>query len=122
VLRSNWDSFSGPLVPLILNVIVPSVHTKSFDSYAGRCYRPDSIAAQLPRMDTQGIDLLLKFLQYEGADRISCRSALDHPFLRSALPPAVFTLPDDKSVLDVRWRTLVVDQPRVPPQEWKEDK
>ncbi|GMR48233.1 hypothetical protein PMAYCL1PPCAC_18428, partial [Pristionchus mayeri] len=89
---------------------------KAFEPYSLQRYRPDSIAAQLPRMDTQGIDLLLKFLQYEGVDRISCRLALDHPFLRSALPPAVFTLPDDKSVLDVPGVTLVVDQPRVPPQ------
>ncbi|GMT24095.1 hypothetical protein PFISCL1PPCAC_15392, partial [Pristionchus fissidentatus] len=88
---------------------------KTYEPYASRNYRPDSIAAQLPRMDTQGIDLLIKFLQYEGVDRISCRSALDHPFLRSNLPPAVFTLPDDKSVLDVPGVTLVVDQPRVVP-------
>ncbi|CAJ0565510.1 unnamed protein product, partial [Mesorhabditis spiculigera] len=39
-------------------------------------------------------------LQYEGRDRMSAQEAIDHPFIRT-LPPAVFLLKDDESVLTV---------------------
>ncbi|TMS38825.1 hypothetical protein L596_005465 [Steinernema carpocapsae] len=60
-----------------------------------------------PRLDPSGIDLLYSLLQYEGQMRISARDSMNHRFLRSSLPRAVYELNDQDSVLNVPGVILV---------------
>jgi hypothetical protein len=48
-----------------------------------------------PRLDTDGVDLLSKFLPYEAKRRIPARAAMKHPYFDS-LGPAVQSLGDSK--------------------------
>jgi len=49
---------------------------------------PQSLAAVVPTMDPQAIDLLEKMLKYEPSQRISAKDALTHPYF-DGLPPAI---------------------------------
>ncbi|WKY06396.1 hypothetical protein Q1695_006527 [Nippostrongylus brasiliensis] len=72
----------------------------AYAPFAQKIYHPEPLIRQIPRLDAHGYDLLLKFLQYEGRDRISAFEAMHHNFLK-VLPDKVMTLRDDESVMDV---------------------
>ncbi|KAK5967133.1 Pct-1 [Trichostrongylus colubriformis] len=77
----------------------------AYAPFAQKVYHPEPLIRQIPRMDTHGYDLLMKFLQYEGRDRISAHEAMHHNFFK-VLPVKVMTLRDDESVLDVEGVSL----------------
>ncbi|PIO60327.1 hypothetical protein TELCIR_18179, partial [Teladorsagia circumcincta] len=54
----------------------------AYAPFAQKVYHPEPLIRQIPRLDAQGYDLLLKFLQYEGRDRISAHDAMHHNFLK----------------------------------------
>ncbi|KAK6748490.1 hypothetical protein RB195_001233 [Necator americanus] len=72
----------------------------AYAPFAQKTYHPEPLVRQIPRLDSNGYELLLKFLQYEGRDRISAQDAMRHNFLKT-LPPKVMSLRDDESVMDV---------------------
>jgi cyclin-dependent kinase 3 len=43
-------------------------------------WEPKDLAAKMPMLDRDGIDLMSKLLKYHPAERISARQALQHPF------------------------------------------
>ncbi|ULT96647.1 hypothetical protein L5515_011993 [Caenorhabditis briggsae] len=71
----------------------------TFYPYANRHYNPEPLCRQIPRIDAHGFELLMKFLQYEGKDRVSAAEALKHPFLRTIAVKCCH-LRDEQSVLD----------------------
>ncbi|CAI4231795.1 unnamed protein product [Auanema sp. JU1783] len=78
----------------------PTICARSaYAPYAHKVYTPDPINRQIPRLESTGYDLLQKFLQYEGNNRISARDAMQHPFLR-ALYQKVIHLRNDESLLE----------------------
>ncbi|XP_066559266.1 cyclin-dependent kinase 18 [Amia ocellicauda] len=72
-----------------------------FKSYYFPQYRPQPLINHVPRLDTEGIDLLTCLLLYEAKSRISAEAALTHPYFRS-LGDRVLTLPDNASVFSLR--------------------
>ena len=56
-------------------------------------YPPDPLVKRAPRLDSEGLDLVSKFLLYEARRRISARDALRHPYFDS-LGPGVHNLLD----------------------------
>uniref|UniRef100_A0A1I7XRK3 cyclin-dependent kinase n=1 Tax=Heterorhabditis bacteriophora TaxID=37862 RepID=A0A1I7XRK3_HETBA len=72
----------------------------AFTEYAHRSYQIEPLIRQIPRLDAHGFELLMKFLQYEGRDRISAREAMHHQFLR-ILSPKLLQLRDEQSVMDL---------------------
>ncbi|VDM79114.1 unnamed protein product, partial [Strongylus vulgaris] len=63
----------------------------AYAPFAQKVYHPEPLIRQIPRLDSNGYDLLLKFLQYEGRDRISAQDAMRHNFLRTLPPKVGFT-------------------------------
>nr|CAD1825377.1 unnamed protein product [Ananas comosus var. bracteatus] len=43
-------------------------------------WSPKSLSSAVPNLDADGIDLLLKMLQYEPSKRISAKKAMEHPY------------------------------------------
>eukprot|EP01090_Pellita_catalonica_P007338 TRINITY_DN17920_c0_g1_i1.p1 TRINITY_DN17920_c0_g1~~TRINITY_DN17920_c0_g1_i1.p1 ORF type:complete len:328 (-),score=42.35 TRINITY_DN17920_c0_g1_i1:683-1666(-) len=43
-------------------------------------WRPKNLATLLPRLDSDGIDLLQKMLKYVPSERISAKAAMNHPY------------------------------------------
>ncbi|KAK1322551.1 Cyclin-dependent kinase B1-1 [Acorus calamus] len=46
-------------------------------------WKPQSLARAVPSMDQNGLDLLSKMLQYDPANRISAKAAMNHPYFDS---------------------------------------
>uniref|UniRef100_A0A8D3BT52 cyclin-dependent kinase n=1 Tax=Scophthalmus maximus TaxID=52904 RepID=A0A8D3BT52_SCOMX len=62
-----------------------------FKSYKFPKYKAQPLINHAPRLDTDGIDLLMSFLKYESKKRISADEAMRQPYFRS-LGPRVHTL------------------------------
>lgn len=43
-------------------------------------WRPKSLAELVPGLDTQGLDLLCRLLEYDPNRRITAKAALEHPY------------------------------------------
>ncbi|CAB3409129.1 unnamed protein product [Caenorhabditis bovis] len=78
----------------------PTICEKSgFFMFANQRHNPEPLCRQIPRIDAHGFELLMKFLQYEGRDRISATEGLKHPFLRTIAIKCA-NLRDEQSVME----------------------
>ncbi|KAH7677621.1 [RNA-polymerase]-subunit kinase protein [Dioscorea alata] len=46
-------------------------------------WKPQNLTRAVPSLEPEGVDLLLKMLQYNPANRISAKEAMDHPYFDS---------------------------------------
>ncbi|EJD76059.1 CBR-PCT-1 protein [Loa loa] len=118
---SGHALFPGSAVEEQLLLIFHMLGTPSSSSHPQICnsttfrlcrfpyYRPNSLQNACPRIDQHANDLLHRLLQYEGRKRLSAADALQHSFLHSFLPRAIFELSDYESVMSVPGVRLVKD-------------
>jgi hypothetical protein len=100
---------------LNINCLYLYVQTRVFVQLA---FFPRKLPPQLirkigPRLDSDGIDLVSKFLLYEARKRISARDAMRHPYFDS-LGPGVHNLLDGEFYFWVVFLLLLFGPPRVP--------
>ncbi|XP_036388967.1 cyclin-dependent kinase 18-like [Megalops cyprinoides] len=69
-------------------------------SYSFPQYRPQPLLNHVPRLDTEGIDLLSDLLLYEPRSRISAEASLRQPYF-SSLGERINSLPDNSSVFSL---------------------
>ncbi|XP_076468889.1 cyclin-dependent kinase 17-like [Babylonia areolata] len=80
---------------------LPSIsRNKDFLSFNFPRYAGESLLTIAPRLDSDGLDLLAKFLKYNAKIRVAAADALKHSFFNS-LGPGVHKLPDTVSVFTV---------------------
>lgn len=72
-----------------------------FKSYKFPKYKVQPLINHAPRLDTDGIDLLMSFLKYESKKRISADEAMRQPYFRS-LGPRVHSLPESISIFTLK--------------------
>nr|CAD7568391.1 unnamed protein product [Timema californicum] len=99
--------FPGSTVEEELRLIFRTLGTPSEDfwgsaalSYSLPHYSPEPLLARAPRLDTDAVDLLTKFLCYEAKNRVSAADAMKHNYFMS-LGPEVLKLPDVVSIFTV---------------------
>ncbi|XP_047442878.1 cyclin-dependent kinase 16 isoform X3 [Mugil cephalus] len=63
-------------------------------------YRAERLSNHTPRLSTEGVELLSKFLQFEGKKRISADESMNHGYF-SNLGNRVKTLPDTTSIFSL---------------------
>ncbi|XP_033825247.1 cyclin-dependent kinase 16-like [Periophthalmus magnuspinnatus] len=73
---------------------------EEFVAYNYPQYRGERLSNHTPRLSSEGVDLLSKFLQFEGKKRVSADEAMNHPYF-SALGRKVLTLPDTTSIFSI---------------------
>ncbi|XP_041058605.1 cyclin-dependent kinase 17 isoform X2 [Cetorhinus maximus] len=73
---------------------------EEFKAYNFPKYKPQLVINHAPRLDTEGIDLLSNFLQYQAKKRISAEDAMKHLYFKS-LGTRAHTLPDGASVFSL---------------------
>ncbi|KAG7229678.1 hypothetical protein INR49_012722 [Caranx melampygus] len=74
---------------------------EEFRSYLFPQYRPQALINHVPRLDTEGIDLLSALLLYDTRSRISSEASLRHPYFQS-LGDNIHNLADTASVFSLR--------------------
>lgn len=74
---------------------------EEFKSYTFPKYKPQMIINHAPRLDSEGIELLLSFLRYESKKRISAEDAMKHSYFRQ-LGMRVHTLPEIVSIFTLK--------------------
>ncbi|XP_008302354.1 cyclin-dependent kinase 18 [Stegastes partitus] len=72
-----------------------------FRSYLFPQYRPQALINHVPRLDTEGIDLLSALLLYDTRSRISSEAALRHPYFLS-MGDNIHNLADTASVFSLK--------------------
>ncbi|KAL0968736.1 hypothetical protein UPYG_G00271040 [Umbra pygmaea] len=72
-----------------------------FRSYKFPKYKTQHLINHAPRLDTDGIDLLLSFLRYESKKRMSADEAMRQAYFRS-LGPRARTLPESVSLFTLK--------------------
>ncbi|KAJ8002638.1 hypothetical protein DPEC_G00160970 [Dallia pectoralis] len=72
-----------------------------FKSYKFPKYKTQPLINHAPRLDTDGIDLLLSFLKYESKKRMPADEAMRQPYFRS-LGLRAFTLPENISLFTLK--------------------
>ncbi|XP_029361528.1 cyclin-dependent kinase 16 [Echeneis naucrates] len=63
-------------------------------------YRGETLSNHTPRLSSEGVELLSKFLQFEGKERISADESMSHRYF-SHLGNRVMSLPDTMSILSL---------------------
>uniref|UniRef100_M4A2C0 cyclin-dependent kinase n=1 Tax=Xiphophorus maculatus TaxID=8083 RepID=M4A2C0_XIPMA len=80
----------------------PGISTiEEFKSYNFPKYKPQPLINHAPRLDSEGIELLLAFLRYESKARISADEAMKHSYFRQ-LGMRVHTLPESVSMFTLK--------------------
>ncbi|XP_031461748.1 cyclin-dependent kinase 18 isoform X1 [Phasianus colchicus] len=74
---------------------------EEFKAYNFTQYRAQPLINHAPRLDSEGIDLLMNLLLYEAKSRISAEVALRHPYFKS-LGERVHLLPDNVSIFSLK--------------------
>ncbi|KAJ8258712.1 hypothetical protein COCON_G00177240 [Conger conger] len=74
---------------------------EEFRSYQFPQYRAQPLINHVPRLDTEGMDLLSSLLLYDTRERISAEASLRFPYFKS-MGEHIHTLPDTASVFTVR--------------------
>ncbi|KAJ7331713.1 hypothetical protein JRQ81_013893 [Phrynocephalus forsythii] len=74
---------------------------EEFKAYNFTQYRAQPLINHVPRLDPEGIDLLMSLLLYEAKCRISTESALRHPYFM-ALGERVHLLPETASIFSLK--------------------
>ena len=72
---SSWPEYSS--LPLAKTITLPAPHAHQFRQ-------------RFQYMTTSGIDLLMSFLTYDPAQRITAEEALRHPYFRSVVVVVIF--------------------------------
>ncbi|XP_029553094.1 cyclin-dependent kinase 17 [Salmo trutta] len=72
-----------------------------FKSYKFPKYKTQPLINHAPRLDTDGIDLLLSFLRYESKKRMSADESMRQPYFRS-LGTHAYTLPESISLFTLK--------------------
>ncbi|XP_009995807.1 PREDICTED: cyclin-dependent kinase 18 isoform X1 [Chaetura pelagica] len=72
-----------------------------FKAYNFMQYRAQPLINHAPRLDSEGIDLLMNLLLFEAKGRISAEAALRHPYFKS-LGERVHLLPDNASIFSLK--------------------
>ncbi|GAB6019379.1 Cyclin-dependent kinase 17 [Chamberlinius hualienensis] len=81
---------------------------EEFQSFNFPHYEPEPLINRAPRLDGDGIDLLIRFLKYEATKRISAEDSIKHPYFRS-LGTNVQKLPDTISLFSLPEIRLIKD-------------
>ncbi|KAL7398795.1 hypothetical protein ABVT39_015410 [Epinephelus coioides] len=71
-----------------------------FVAYNYPQYRAERLSNHTPRLSSEGVDLLSKFLQFEGKKRISSAESMNHRYF-SNLGNRAMTLPDTTSIFSL---------------------
>nr|XP_033484855.1 cyclin-dependent kinase 16 [Epinephelus lanceolatus] len=71
-----------------------------FVAYNYPQYRAERLSNHTPRLSSEGVDLLSKFLQFEGKKRISTAESMNHRYF-SNLGNRAMTLPDTTSIFSL---------------------
>uniref|UniRef100_A0A671T7U5 cyclin-dependent kinase n=1 Tax=Sinocyclocheilus anshuiensis TaxID=1608454 RepID=A0A671T7U5_9TELE len=74
---------------------------EEFKSYNFPKYKPQPFINHAPRLDTEGIELLLSFLRYESKKRISADESMKHSYFKS-LGMRVNTLSENISIFTLK--------------------
>uniref|UniRef100_A0AAY4EXT4 cyclin-dependent kinase n=1 Tax=Denticeps clupeoides TaxID=299321 RepID=A0AAY4EXT4_9TELE len=74
---------------------------EEFKSYNFPKYKPQPFINHAPRLDTEGIELLLSFLRYESKKRISADESMKHSYFKS-LGVRVHALPENISIFTLK--------------------
>ncbi|XP_008113842.1 cyclin-dependent kinase 18 isoform X2 [Anolis carolinensis] len=74
---------------------------EEFKTYNFTHHRAQPLINHVPRLDTEGIDLLSSLLLYEAKQRISAEAALRHPYFM-ALGEHVHLLPETASIFSLK--------------------
>ncbi|XP_065817430.1 cyclin-dependent kinase 16 [Labrus bergylta] len=88
-----------------------------FVTYNYPQYRAEQLSTHTPRLSSEGVDLLSKFLQFEGKKRISADGGMSHRYF-SNLGNSVISLPDSTSIFSLPEIRLEKEtlRPTVPPE------
>ncbi|XP_026130864.1 cyclin-dependent kinase 18-like isoform X2 [Carassius auratus] len=78
-----------------------STANEEFRSYLFPQYRAQALINHVPRLDTEGIDLLTALLLYDTRRRISAEESLRHPYFLT-LGENIHSIPDTSSVFSLR--------------------
>ena len=69
--------------------------SEELQNYNFPVYPAEPLVKRAPRLDSEGIDLVSKFLLYEARKRVSAKDAMHHSYFAS-LGPGVYNLLDGK--------------------------
>jgi len=111
-MASGRPLFPGSTVEDELHLIFKVLGTPTEDNWPGISmseelqnyhfpyYPAEPLVKRAPRLDSEGIDLVSKFLLYEARKRVSAREAMHHPYFAS-LGTGVHNLLDVQSIFGV---------------------
>ncbi|XP_016281218.2 cyclin-dependent kinase 17 isoform X2 [Monodelphis domestica] len=72
-----------------------------FKNYNFPKYKPQPLINHAPRLDSEGIELITRFLQYESKKRVSAEEAMKHAYFRS-LGTRIHALPESVSIFSLK--------------------
>ncbi|XP_023233055.1 cyclin-dependent kinase 17-like [Centruroides sculpturatus] len=83
------------------NEEIPNIsNNEIFQNYEFPKYKPESLEQKVPRLDTDGINLLTNLLKYDPKQRIGAAEALEHSYFDD-LGPNIRKLPDTASIFTI---------------------